>query len=118
MRGPVTTSTNVHMPSIAALRAFEAAARHHSFTRAANELNITQSAVSHQIKYLEDVWRLTLFRRLPRRLELTPAGETLLPIVRDFFHRLDGALDLLHSNHTRGTLRMRLPPSIAAKWLV
>lgn len=114
----MTTPAPPKTPSIAALRAFEAAARHRSFTRAADELHITQSAVSHQIKHLEEVWRLTLFRRQPRHLELTAAGEILLPVIRDFFHRLNGTLNLLHANHSRDALHMRLPPSIATKWLV
>ncbi len=59
------------LPPIAALRAFEAAARHHSFTKAAAELNVTQSAISHQVRHLEDLWGLKMFDRRPRHLALT-----------------------------------------------
>src|SRR5512134_3385599 len=63
------------LPSLSALRAFEAAARHESITRGAVELGVTQAAVSHQVRALEDELGLRLFRRLPRRLALTPEGD-------------------------------------------
>ena len=75
------------LPPLNALRAFEAAARHLSFTRAAAELNVTQAAISHQVKALEDHLGLPLFRRLNRALMLTNQGQTLFPAVRD---ALDG----------------------------
>lgn len=70
------------LPPLNALRAFEAAARHLSFTRAADELNVTQAAVSHQVKTLEEQIGLPLFRRLSRGLVLTDEGQTLFPAVR------------------------------------
>ena len=71
------------LPPLSALRAFEAAARHLSFTRAASELGVTQAAISHQVKLLEDQLGQPLFRRLTRRLLLTDAGQLLWPGVRD-----------------------------------
>ena len=68
-----------------ALRAFEASARHLSFTRAAIELCVTQAAVSHQVKLLEAQLKVTLFKRLPRGLRMTGEGEALLPVVTQSF---------------------------------
>ena len=76
------------LPPLNALRTFEAAARHLSFTKAAAELFVTQAAVSHQIKSLEDHLGVALFRRLNRALMLTDAGQALLPYVRDAFDQL------------------------------
>src|SRR5271154_2876097 len=76
-----------------ALRAFEAAARQLSFTRAAEELHVTQAAVSHQVKALERRLGVPLFRRLPRSLLLTDEGQALLPELRDAFERIGRALD-------------------------
>ena len=71
------------LPPLNSLRAFEAAARHLSFKNAALELSVTPTAVSHQIKLLEEFLNLALFRRLPRALELTPQGEAMLAKVRE-----------------------------------
>jgi LysR family glycine cleavage system transcriptional activator len=101
-----------------ALRTFEAAARQLSFTSAAEELNVTQSAISHQIRTLETALGRPLFRRLPRRLLLTDAGQTLLPVVRNAFDELTMALDRLRSTEHGGTLTVSVMPSFAAKWLV
>src|SRR6266481_3000296 len=76
-----------------ALRAFEAAARHASFTHAAEELHVTQAAVSHQVKALEERLGVALFVRRPRGLEITGEGEALLPDLRDAFDRMTNALD-------------------------
>lgn len=103
---------------VAAMRALEAAARHGSFTRAAAELNITQSAVSHQIKHLEELWELKLFERRARRLEPTPACLALAPVVRDFFTRLEDILDRLKAEPSPSALRVEVLPSFAVKWLV
>jgi DNA-binding transcriptional LysR family regulator len=73
------------LPPLNALRAFEAAARHLSFTRAAEELNVTQAAVSHQVKALEERIGVKLFRRLTRGLLLTEDGHALLPDLREAF---------------------------------
>jgi LysR family transcriptional regulator, regulator of gene expression of beta-lactamase len=71
-----------------ALRAFEASARHLSFTRAGLELGVTQAAVSHQVKGLEARLGATLFRRLPRGLALTDEGQSLLPVLDESFARM------------------------------
>ena len=76
-----------HLP-LTALRAFEASARHLSFTKAAIELCVTQAAVSHHVKSLEGQLNVILFNRLPRGLMLTPEGETLLPALREAFDRI------------------------------
>ncbi|MEQ9507705.1 MAG: LysR family transcriptional regulator, partial [Alloalcanivorax xenomutans] len=73
-----------------ALRAFEASARLCNFTRAGQELNVTQTAISHQVKALEDQLGVTLFTRLPRGLALTDEGHALLPVLTDAFDRISG----------------------------
>jgi LysR family glycine cleavage system transcriptional activator len=103
---------------VAAMRALEAAARHGSFTRAAQELNITQSAVSHQIKHLEELWGVMLFVRHARRLEPTAACLALAPVMRDFFTRLDDTLDKVKAESGPKPLRVEVLPSFAVKWLV
>ena len=108
----------MHFPPISALRAFEASARHLSFTRAARELNVTQSAVSHQIRHLEDLWGLRLFVRQARRLTLSEGGRVLVPVVRDFFDGLAGALERLHADEMRGPLRVSALHSFSIRWLV
>ncbi|NKB78009.1 MAG: LysR family transcriptional regulator [Gammaproteobacteria bacterium] len=82
----------IHYPPISALRALEAAARHLSYTRAAEELFVTQSAISHQIKHAEELLGFRLFERRGKRLVLTEAGHALVPIVRDFLRRLSSRL--------------------------
>ena len=81
------------LPPLNAIRVFEAAARHQNFSRAAEELNVTQSAVSHQIRHLEDLWGLKLFDRPPRGLVLTRNGQALAPVVRSFFDHLSETLE-------------------------
>jgi LysR family glycine cleavage system transcriptional activator len=100
------------------LRAFEAAARHLSFTQAADELGVTQAAISHQIRGLEDTLGLALFRRLNRGLLLTDAGQTLLPAVRAALDGLAAALDRLRRPEPGGSLTVSVMPSFAVKWLV
>jgi LysR family glycine cleavage system transcriptional activator len=107
-----------HLPSLNALRAFEAAARHLSFTRAAEELNVTQAAISHQVKALEDQLGITLFRRLNRTLLLSTEGQTLFPAVRDALDTLSEATESLAARGAGGTLTVSTLPSFAAKWLV
>jgi LysR family glycine cleavage system transcriptional activator len=94
------------------------AARQLSFTRAADELNVTQSAVSHQIKHLEDLWEVKLFHRRNRRLELTDAGEALAPVAREFFQRLERTLDDIIGDQGHEALQVQVVPSFAVKWLV
>jgi LysR family glycine cleavage system transcriptional activator len=107
-----------HLPPLAALRALEAAARHHSFTRAAAELNVTQSAISHQIRHLEALWGLELFTRSARPLALTESGAALAPLARDFFQSLSETLETLRANDERGALRLSMLESFALRWLV
>ncbi len=106
------------LPSLNALRAFEAAARHLSFTRAADELNVTQAAVSHQIKALEEQLGITLFRRLNRALLLTDEGQMLFPGVRDALDSLAEATQRVKAHEAGGPLTVSTLPSFAAKWLV
>lgn len=106
------------LPPIAALRALEAAARHLNFTKAAEELNVTQSAISHQIRHLEDLWGLKLFDRPQRGLVLTRNGQALAPLVRSFLERLVQTLEILQSEETRTPLKVDMLQSFAVKWLV
>lgn len=109
----------VRFPPIAALRALEAAARHLSYTRAAEELHVTQSAISHQIKHAEELWNLKLFERRGRRVVLTEAGHALVPVVRDFIRRITSTLEeLTEKNDGPAALRVTLLQSFAFKWLV
>lgn len=107
-----------HLPPLAALKALDAAARHGSFTRAATELNVTQSAVSHQIRHLEALWGLALFDREARPLALTKNGAALAPVARDFFTRLSATLQSLREEEERGPLRITMLESFALTWLV
>jgi LysR family transcriptional regulator, glycine cleavage system transcriptional activator len=107
-----------NLPPLNSLRAFEAAARHLSFTKAAEELHVTPAAISHQIKGLEDQLGVPLFRRLTRALRLTEAGQAALPPLRDGFDRLADAVDLLRAHEESGALTVSVGPSFAAKWLV
>jgi LysR family transcriptional regulator, glycine cleavage system transcriptional activator len=107
-----------NLPPLNSLRAFEAAARHLSFTKAAEELHVTPAAISHQIKGLEDQLGVPLFRRLTRALRLTEAGQAALPPLRDGFDKLADAVDLLRAHEEGGTITVSIEPSFAAKWLV
>jgi len=107
-----------HLPPLAALRALDAAARHGSFTLAAAELNVTQSAVSHQIRHLEELWGLELFARDARPLALTKAGAALAPVARDFFSRLSVTLESVRAEGLRGPLKISTLESFALTWLV
>ncbi|MEM7442496.1 MAG: transcriptional regulator GcvA [Pseudomonadota bacterium] len=108
----------MRLPSLNALRAFSVAGHHLSFTKTADELNVTQAAVSHQIKTLEDQLGIKLFRREPRGLVLTEAGQAYLTPVRDAFDRLVAATDRLHTRDASGILTVSVLPSFAARWLV
>lgn len=101
-----------------ALRAFEASARHLSFTRAAIELCVTQAAVSHQVKHLEALLAVSLFRRLPRGLMVTEEGEALLPVVRESFDRMGEALDRFEGGHVREVLAVGAVGTFAVGWLL
>jgi LysR family glycine cleavage system transcriptional activator len=104
------------LPPLSALRTFEAAARHLSFTRAADELHVTQAAVSHQIKALEADLGVRLFRRLNRSLLLTEDGQLLAPAVRRAFDELAAGVEQVRGRGG-GTLTISTTPSIAANWL-
>ena len=105
-----------HLPSLAAIRVFEAAARHLSFTRAATELGMTQAAVSYQIKVLEERVGSPLFLRRPREVVLTEAGQRLAPEVNRAFDILREAfVDLGRQEH--GTLIVNTMHTFAAQWL-
>ncbi len=106
------------LPSLNALKAFEAAARHESFTKAAAELCVTQGAVSHQVKGLEAALGLMLFRRERQRLAITEAGRAYLEIVRDAFDRLAAGTERLLERESLGVLTVTTSPNFAAKWLV
>ena len=84
------------LPPISALRSLEAAARYASFTKAAEKLHVTQSAISHQIKLLEDLWGLRLFERKGQRLVVTRPGQELADVTREFFDRIGMVLDSVH----------------------
>src|SRR3984893_15866455 len=106
------------LPSLNGLRAFEAAARHLSFTVAASELNVTQTAISHQIRRLEQELGIRLFIRQNRALALTPAAKDYLPGVRAAFNDLRLATDRLLRKDNDHVLTVSTLASLAAKWLL
>ena len=106
------------LPPLSELRAFEAAARHLSFKHAAAERNVTPTAISHQIRLLEEHCGLPLFRRQPRPLALTWAGEQLFPVIRDGFDRFSKALTEVHAGTKKGRLRVTATNAFAARWIV
>lgn len=101
-----------------ALRAFEASARHLSFTRAGLELCVSQGAVSHQVKALEDRLGVRLFRRLPRGLALTDEGLALVPTVRDSFDRIGVTLERFSGGRFRETMTLAVVGTFAIGWLL
>lgn len=106
------------LPSLNGLRAFEAAARHLSFTQAASELNVTQTAISHQIRRLEEELGIRLFVRKNRALALTPQAKDYLPGVRAAFNDLRLATDRLLRKDDSRVLTISTLASLAAKWLL
>src|SRR3979490_690540 len=106
------------LPSLNGLRAFEAAARHLSFTVAASELNVTQTAISHQIRRLEQELGIRLFVRQNRALALTPEARDYLPGVRAAFNDLRLATDRLLRRGNDHVLTVSTLASLAAKWLM
>ncbi len=106
------------LPPLNALRVFEAAARHLSFKEAANELSITQAAVSHQIKSLEDYLGVQLFKRAGRGVQLTEAARAALPRLRDGFDALAAAVETIHVRADETDLQITAPPVFTARWLM
>ena len=106
------------LPPLNALRAFEAGARHLSFTKAANELHVTQAAVSHQVKALEVHLGYPLFKRMTRKLGLTEQGRVLFPVVSEAFMRIAETAEDLRSAGDSHTLSVSVTPAFGAKWLV
>jgi LysR family transcriptional regulator, regulator of gene expression of beta-lactamase len=101
-----------------ALRAFEAAARQLSFTRAGLELRVTQAAVSQQVKLLEEILGVPMFRRLPRGLALTEEGEALLPVLTDTFRRIAGTLERFEGGRLREVLTLGAVGTFVTGWLL
>ncbi len=106
------------LPPLNALKAFEAVARSENVTRAAEELHVTQGAVSQQVKALEAALGLKLFNRERRRLELTEAGRAYLAVVRDAFDQIADGTDRILKRQRSGVLTVSVSPDFAAKWLV
>ena len=106
------------VPPLNALKAFEAAARHLSFTKAAEELYVTQAAVSHQIKTLEEHLGLKLFLRKNRSLLLTEEGQGYFLDIKEIFTQLIDATEKLLARGAKGSLTVSLTPSFAIQWLV
>lgn len=106
-----------HLP-LNALRAFESSARHLSFTRAARELNVTQAAVSQQVRMLEARLGTALFKRLPRGLGMTDEGLALLPVLSDAFDRIDAVLRQFEGGHFHEVLTVGVVGTFAVGWLM
>ncbi|HET9650918.1 MAG TPA: transcriptional regulator GcvA [Usitatibacter sp.] len=110
--------SSARLPPLNALRAFEAAARHLSFKKAARELHVTAGAVSHQVKLLEDHLGVALFRRLTRALELTAEAQAMLPKVREGLDSLAAAVERVRAREELCALTVMAPPNFSARWLV
>ncbi len=106
------------LPPLNSLRAFEAAARHLSLKKAAEELHVTPAAVSHQVRTLEDFCGAQLFHRLARALRLTEAGQAALPLLREGFDKLAEAADAMRAEERAGILTVSVAPTFGAKWLI
>jgi len=106
------------LPPLNALRAFEAAARHLRFTKAAEGLNVTPGAVSHQVKALEEILNVPLFHRLTRSLRLTVAGQAALPTLIQGFDKLSQGVEQIRAHCDSGVLTISVSPSFGAMWLM
>jgi len=106
------------LPPLASLRAFEAAARHLSFAKAADELLVTPGAVSQQVKLLEDWMGLALFRRMPKGVLLTDAGQLYGSELREVFARLVAAGERVRRHGAAPVLAVSLTASLAVRWLI
>lgn len=105
------------LPPLNALRAFEAAARHRSFARAADELHVTPAAVSQQIKLLEDHLGTVLFRR-GKNLALSESAQDVLPLLSEAFDQMERAMQQVSAGHASGPLILSAPPAFSAHWLI
>lgn len=106
------------LPSLSALRAFEAAARHRSAKLAAQELSVTPTAISHQVRQLEDTLGLALFVRTPRQLVLTAQGQVLQKALTESFDAMAQAVAGLHAAPARQTVTLSATPAVVARWLL
>lgn len=111
------SDTNDRLPPLNALRAFEAAARRLSFTKAADELNVTPGAISQHIRQLEDYAGTPLFKRTGRSVLLTDAAQAALPLVREAFDQIAEAGRIMQAPARKGRVMVSSAPSFAAKWL-
>jgi LysR family transcriptional regulator, glycine cleavage system transcriptional activator len=105
------------LPSLSALRSFEEASRTLSFTKAAQNLHVTQGAISRQIRLLEDYLGTPLFMRHHHRLEITPAGKRLLPTLQAAFDSIAHTLDTIRSDPSNSLLSVNAAPTLATRWL-
>lgn len=108
----------MNLPPLIQLRAFEAAARHLSFKKAADELRVTPTAISHQIRLLERFCGRALFRRRPRPISLTRSGDRLFPVVREGLNGFAEALDAIRREGDKQPLRVTTTNAFASRWLV
>jgi len=106
------------LPPLNALRAFEAAGRHLSFTKAAGELHVTHAAISHQVRALEQHLGQPLLRRLTRAVKLTEAGRVLLPVMTEALDAMAAAVRRIGADDGQGALTISMTPAFAARWLV
>lgn len=106
------------LPSLSALRAFEAAARHESAKQAAEELSVTATAISHQIRLLEESLGVALFLRKPRKLELTDPGRELQQVLETAFDTIAATVSRLSAGPCRQAITLTTTPAIAVRWLV
>lgn len=106
------------LPSLAGLRTFEAVARHGSFRKAAMELSVTESAVSHQIATLEAFLDAKLFIRMPGGVKLSPSGEMLFPFMREAFDQIENGTALLRRDQDEGNLTLQIYVTVAVRWLI
>ena len=106
------------LPPLNALRTFEAVARHRSFRKAAAELFVTPAAVTHQVRLLEEQLGVELFRRLPRRVELTPAAQSALPVLQKAFELMARSVNELRQFGHTPRLTVRASPTFTSRWMM
>src|SRR3990167_453012 len=106
------------LPPLSALRAFESAARHESAKQAAQELSVTATAISHQIRGLEEALGVSLFVRKPRQLELTPQGRERQQVLEMAFDSIGGVVERLKTTPARQAVTISTTPAVAVRWLL